>query len=67
MSLDKAIKHGKEHRKPYTGSKVFFSSCRNHGGCPWCTENRRHKFRDKHPAEKGDEDGNRIEEIPGCG
>ena len=49
MSLDKAIKHGKEHRKPYTGSKVYFASCRNHGGCPWCEENRKHKFRDKHP------------------
>lgn len=55
MSLDKAIKHGKEHRKPYTGSKAFDYSCRNHGGCPWCAENRQHKFRDKHPAEKGDE------------
>ncbi len=49
MSLDKAIKHGKEHRKPYTGSKVYFSSCRNHGSCPWCERDRRHKFRDKHP------------------
>lgn len=51
MSLDKAIKHGKEHRKPYTGSKVYFVSCRNHGGCPWCEENRKHKFRDKHPCD----------------
>ena len=51
MSLDKAIAHGKEKRKPYTGSKEFFGSCRNHGGCPWCEENRRHKFRDKHPEE----------------
>lgn len=55
MSLDKAIKHGKEHRKQYTGAKVYFASCRNHGGCPWCTGNRKHKFRDKHPAEKEEE------------
>ena len=49
MSLDKAIEHGKEKRKPYRGSKVFDYTCRNHGGkgkkhdggqCPWCRENR---------------------------
>ena len=40
MSLDKAIEHGKEHRKPYRGSKVIDPSCRNHGGCPWCEGNR---------------------------
>lgn len=49
MALDKAIKHGKEHRKPYYGSKAIDPSCRNHGGgrkyaCPWCEMNRRHKF-----------------------
>lgn len=54
MSLDKAIKHGKEHRKPYYGSKAIDKTCRNHGSCPWCKENRKHKFRDKHPAEKQD-------------
>jgi hypothetical protein len=47
MSLDKSIAHGKEHRKPYRGSKAIDPSCRNHGGCPWCEENRKHKFRDK--------------------
>ena len=36
MSLDKAIQHGKEKRKPYRGSRSFDSSCRNHGGCPYC-------------------------------
>ena len=40
MSLDRAIEHGKEHRKPYRGSKAFDSSCRCHGGCPWCERNR---------------------------
>ena len=40
MSLDKAIEHGKEHRKPYRGSKAIDPSCRNHGGCPWCEGNR---------------------------
>lgn len=40
MSLDKAIKHGKEHRKPYRGSRRFDRTCRNHGACPWCRNNR---------------------------
>lgn len=47
MSLDKAIEHGKEKRKPYYGSKAIDHTCRNHGGCPWCEENRKHKFRDE--------------------
>lgn len=55
MSLDKAIAHGKEYRKSYRGSKAIDPTCRNHGGCPWCEENRKHKFRDKHPYdERGD-------------
>ena len=49
MSLDKAIEHGKEKRKPYYGSKAKDKTCRNHGGngkkhdagqCVWCKENR---------------------------
>ena len=40
MSLDKAIEHGKERRKRYHGSKRFDKTCRNHGGCDWCKENR---------------------------
>lgn len=43
MSLDKAIESGKEHRKPYYGSKAIACSCRNHGGCQWCEENRQHQ------------------------
>lgn len=40
MGLDKAIEHKKEHRKPYRGSKAIDCTCRNHGGCDWCLENR---------------------------
>lgn len=40
MSLDKAIEHGKEKRKPYYGSKAIDCSCRNHGTCEWCLSNR---------------------------
>lgn len=54
MSLNKAIKSGKEHRveygtkgQPY--SKSCDESCRNHGGrrhtrqCLWCLKNRTYK------------------------
>ena len=51
MSLDKSIAHGKEHRKPYRGTKAYDCTCRNHGSCQWCVENRTHKFRDKQPPE----------------
>lgn len=40
MSLDKAVKYGKEHRKPYRGSKAVDRTCCNHGTCKYC-ENRR--------------------------
>ena len=42
MSLEKAIKHGKEHRKEYL--RPYTKSCLNHGGCPHCLENRMHKY-----------------------
>ena len=49
MSLDKAIAHGKEKRKPYRGAKAIDIHCRNHGGarhqweCAWCKGNRIYK------------------------
>ena len=30
----------KERRKHYHNSKGFDSTCRNHGSCDWCLENR---------------------------
>ena len=45
MSLDKSIEHGKEHRKNYRGTKAIDKSCRNHGSCPYCKDNRLHKFK----------------------
>lgn len=45
MSLDKAIASGKEHRKPYRGAKATDHTCRNHGSCPYCRNNRLHKFK----------------------
>lgn len=45
MSLDKAIEHGKEKRKPYRGAKAVDSHCRNHGDCPWCQGKIKYKKR----------------------
>jgi len=51
MSHDKAINSGKEKRKPYRKGKAVDSSCRNHGGCPWCEGNRKHKHKKQKPLE----------------
>jgi hypothetical protein len=51
MSLDKAIEHGKEHRRPYYGAKAVDKSCRNHGACVRCAEGRRHKVLKQLPIE----------------
>lgn len=40
MSLNKAIEHHKEHRKPYKGAKAIDKHCRNNGNCDWCKGNR---------------------------
>ena len=52
MSLSKAIKSGKEHRVEYgTKNQPYYKaidpSCRNHGSCPWCLDNRTKKNRNK--------------------
>ena len=38
--LSRGIKSGKEHRKEYRGAKAIDCSCRNHGTCEWCKNNR---------------------------
>lgn len=38
--LDKAILSGKEHRKMYRDTRAFDHTCRCHGSCGWCQENR---------------------------
>ena len=43
MALTKAIEHGKEYRKPYYRSKRFDRTCRPHGSCKYCFNNRYHK------------------------
>ena len=59
--LDKAIEHGKEHRKQYRGSKVFDRTCRNHGGCDWCKDNR--LYRTNRLEEKAKQDIEIAEEL----
>jgi hypothetical protein len=54
MSLDKAIIHGKEHRKKYRGAKAVDKTCRNHGGCPYCEAGRLHKYLRQMPAQDKD-------------
>lgn len=49
MSLNKAIAHGKEKRKPYRGGKAWSKGCRNHGGCSYCEDNRLHRHRRQQP------------------
>lgn len=46
MSLDKAIKQSnqawKRKEKAIHRSRAVDPSCRNHGNCDWCKENRLH-------------------------
>lgn len=56
MSLDKAIEHGKEKRKQYRGSKAIDCTCRNHGSCEWCRNNRLHKYKVEELKHTGDYD-----------
>lgn len=55
MSLDKAVRHKKEKRQPYRKAKAVDSSCRNHGGCPWCENNR--MYHDRKAELSADERG----------
>lgn len=52
MSLDKAIKYGKEKRKPYRKAKAVDKQCRNHGNCEWCKSNRTYKNKKRLGSDK---------------
>lgn len=45
--LDKAIRSGREHRRPYRGAKAIDRSCRNHGEDPWDRDNRLYQRKKK--------------------
>lgn len=61
MSLDKAIAHGKERRRPYYGRGESDPTCRPHGGkrgghawyCKWCLGARMFKHMRKGIKPKG--------------
>jgi hypothetical protein len=55
MSLDKAIKYGKEKRRPYHKRGKYDRSCRPGGSCPWCQGSRMHKHRRRIPLPEYDE------------
>lgn len=42
--LNKSIEHGKEYRKQYTRAKLCDPTCRNHGSCHYCKQNRTFSF-----------------------
>jgi hypothetical protein len=56
MGLEQGINHGKERRKPYRKSKRFDRTCRNHGACPWCHDNRSIARRRQEEAAKAKEE-----------
>lgn len=62
--LDKAIEHGKEFRKPYRKKAPSVDkTCRCHGSCPECYDNRMYKIQKKIEAMnlKLDEYNNNVE------
>ena len=44
MSLDKAIKYGKEYRKPYYDFRQYDPWLRNHGKDDWSNLNRLYQY-----------------------
>jgi hypothetical protein len=44
MRLQKAIEHRKERRRPFYDSRRLDRTCRAHGSCSWCEENRRRQW-----------------------
>ena len=60
IMLDKAIEHGKEHRKPYHGAEATDKTCRPHGSDFVAQENR--LFRNRR-REKDDIEARAIGEV----
>lgn len=52
----------RSRKRPYTGSKRFDRTCRNHGACPWCRGNRLHKEPQSswQPPETAPRDGTQL-------
>jgi hypothetical protein len=52
MAFDKRYPNRKDIRAPYRKSKRFDRTCRNHGSCPYCENNRLHNDRRRELAAK---------------
>lgn len=50
------MKPAKNKRKPYRGSKAFDTTCRNHGSCSYCRNNRLHSSKRRYETVKGQEE-----------
>lgn len=66
MSLDKAIKSGKEKREEYRGAKAIDCTCRNHGSCAWCLGARLHSTKRQY-GKLEDQEDEFYEGCMGCG
>ena len=63
MSLEKAIEHGKEKRKPYFGSGRFDHTCRPGGSCPYCQNSRMYSNKKKEQSAKYQEEEVMVEDL----
>jgi hypothetical protein len=57
MSFDKNYPRRKDRRKPYIRRGAADRSCRPHGGCPWCLENRMHGYKKRIESAEGTREG----------
>jgi hypothetical protein len=44
VSFDKDYPNRKDWRSSYYDSRRFDRSCRSHGGCPYCSSGKRHRY-----------------------
>jgi len=54
MTFDNSYPNRKDWRRQYSDSKAVDRTCRNHGSCPHCRNNRLHKHRRKEPLKDDD-------------
>lgn len=65
MSFDKKYPNRKDHRKPFRGSKRFDHTCRNHGSCPWCRDDRLIQARRDEPPDEREQIREALRELEG--
>lgn len=50
-------------KRPYRKSRAFATSCRSHGGCPWCEGNRTHATAKRLLSAEEQEAANHLRDI----